>query len=221
MRTSFAALLIALAACGPGVYPGAPKQGAGAISRATHRVVCLGASTTQGVGATTPYPTVLARSLGSEWSVDNSGVSGNRLSDLLARWRSELAGHGYDWVVVQGGLNDIRTTTVTADDSMNSLLSLAQEVRQDGGEPVLTTLWPCKGADKWTPEAELKRQELNVRIQSACKEGLARCVDLATPLTSPDDPELLSPVYDSGDHIHPNQAGADLIAAKVREELTR
>jgi lysophospholipase L1-like esterase len=32
-------------------------------------------------------------------------------------------------------------------------------------------------------------------------------IDFATVLADPSDPQMLNPVYDSGDHLHPDAAG--------------
>ena len=40
-------------------------------------------------------------------------------------------------------------------------------------------------------------------------------IDFARVLAAPDDPEALNPAYDSGDHLHPNDAGYRAMADAV------
>lgn len=40
-------------------------------------------------------------------------------------------------------------------------------------------------------------------------------VDFAAATAAPDDPGTLLPAYDSGDHLHPNDAGTEAMANAV------
>lgn len=49
-------------------------------------------------------------------------------------------------------------------------------------------------------------------IRSGAFDGL---VDFDAALRDPDEPSRLSPKYNSGDHLHPNDAGFAAMAAAV------
>jgi lysophospholipase L1-like esterase len=40
-------------------------------------------------------------------------------------------------------------------------------------------------------------------------------VDTAFPTADPSDPQMFNPVYDSGDHLHPNDAGYQAMANAI------
>lgn len=44
-------------------------------------------------------------------------------------------------------------------------------------------------------------------------------IDFAALMAYPGHPELLDPKYDSGDHLHPNDTGNQVMAAAVEEAL--
>lgn len=77
------------------------------------RLVAIGSSSTEGVGASRPalsYVSQLGARLGHDWPagtvVINRGVSGNVLSDMVARAPRDVFALNPDVVVVQTGTND-------------------------------------------------------------------------------------------------------------------
>jgi lysophospholipase L1-like esterase len=66
-------------------------------------------------------------------------------------------------------------------------------------------LTPFEGANYWTAEGEAKRQALNQWIRtSAAYDGV---IDFDAVTRDPGSQTKLLPQYDSGDHLHPNDAG--------------
>lgn len=77
-----------------------------------------------------------------------------------------------------------------------------------------STLTPWEGAASWTADREVVREDVNACIKgytSSCDAVVDQ--DLATH--DPARPTALSPAYDSGDHLHPNDAGYVAIAGAV------
>lgn len=209
MRTLLAALFCALAACGPAAR--STSSPSGSIDRPDVRVACLGASSTAGYGIERPYPGALDTLMGAGWQVENLGVSGNKSADLLVRWREQVRGRGYTWLILQGGFNDLGAG-VAPSQTMTNLRSIAQEARDEGVQVVIMTLWPFKGSFLGGTTTESGRRELNGYIRAYCQDGGVICMDIAIPFTSPDDPEAMNPAYASADKLHPSQAGADFMA---------
>jgi lysophospholipase L1-like esterase len=67
------------------------------------------------------------------------------------------------------------------------------------------TLTPYEGAAYFTPEGEAKRQALNDWIRTSGAYDAVIDFDKAT--RDPAAPTKFLPAYDSGDHLHPNDAG--------------
>ncbi|MFG1684132.1 GDSL-type esterase/lipase family protein [Nonomuraea sp. NPDC049269] len=192
-------------------------------------VAAFGDSLTDGVGTSHGthhrYPDLLAGRL-ADTSVINLGIAGNRLlSDVfgergIARFeRDVLAAPGMTHVVVELGLNDIGLPgmlglpAVPADELIDGLGSLARQAARAGLTAVVATLTPFGGADGVspgfdTPEGERTRQRVNQWIRA----HVDAVADLDRALRDPAAPAVLRSDYDSGDHIHPNDAGAEAMA---------
>jgi lysophospholipase L1-like esterase len=74
-------------------------------------------------------------------------------------------------------------------------------------------LLPFKGSDNYNAEGEAKRQAVNAWIRSsAVVDGV---IDFDSAVRNPADTASLLPAFDSGDHLHPNDAGYAAMAAAV------
>ena len=75
------------------------------------------------------------------------------------------------------------------------------------------TLVPFQGAGYYTPDRENIRQALNTWIRtSGAFDGV---VDFDAAIRDPANPGAMLPAYDSGDHLHPGDAGYQAMAAAV------
>ena len=195
---------------------------------ATHRnaIVALGDSITDGAGSTpgsnNRWPDELARRLAAEHrrlGVLNQGIAGNRLlkdgfgQNALARFdRDVLAQTGAKFVIVLEGINDIGTSSagpdVTAPDIIAALRQLAVRAHSRRLKIFGATLTPFEGTlipGYFTPEGEMKRQAVNEFIRTTRMfDGV---IDFDEAVRDPEHPARLLPAYDSGDHLHPNDAG--------------
>jgi lysophospholipase L1-like esterase len=195
---------------------------------ATHRsaIVALGDSITDGAGSTpgsnNRWPDELARRLAAQHrrlGVLNQGIAGNRLlkdgfgQNALARFdRDVLAQTGAKFVIVLEGINDIGTSSagpdVTAPDIIAALRQLAVRAHSRRLKIFGATLTPFEGTlipGYFTPEGEMKRQAVNEFIRTTRMfDGV---IDFDEAVRDPEHPTRLLPAYDSGDHLHPNDAG--------------
>ncbi|WP_424641382.1 GDSL-type esterase/lipase family protein [Embleya sp. AB8] len=228
----------------PAAVPVEPRFHLGGIdvlAAEPRRVVAVfGDSLTDGVG-TTPgahlrYPDLLGRRIGAA-TVLNLGIAGNRLlADVfgergVARFdRDVLELPGLDRVIVQIGLNDIGLATmfdtpaVSAADLIAGPTSIARRAGARGVGTIATTVTPFGGAAGLapgldTPENEETRQRVNDWIRTT--HEFDAYADLDHALRDPAAPTALRPEYDSGDHIHPNDAGAEAMAAATAEAPPR
>jgi lysophospholipase L1-like esterase len=190
----------------------------------TAAVVTFGDSITDGARSTsdmnTRWPDQLARRLaarkGAGVAVLNAGISGNRvLGDgagvsALARFdRDVLMQTGVTHVVVMEGINDIgiarNNPTPSAEDLIAGHKQLIERAHARGLKIYGATLTPYEGAAYFSPEGEAKRQALNQWIRtSGAYDGV---IDFDMATRDPAAPTKFLPAYDSGDHLHPGDAG--------------
>ena len=75
------------------------------------------------------------------------------------------------------------------------------------------TLPPFQGAGYYAPVGEATREAVNTWIRtSGAFDGV---VDFDAATRDPASPLRLDPAYDSGDHLHPNDAGYQAMADSV------
>jgi lysophospholipase L1-like esterase len=138
--------------------------------------------------------------------------------------RDVLAQSGVKYVIVGLGINDIAmpgsltpaTEGVTAESIIAGYRQLISWAHQNGIRIIGTTNPPFENAfldlgppgppiTFYTPEKERMRQKVNAWILSS--EEFDGVVDLDAVVRDPSHPTQLLPKYDSGDHLHPNNAG--------------
>jgi lysophospholipase L1-like esterase len=204
-------------------------------------LVAFGDSITDGfnstVNANSRWPNDLARRLNSRrdtLAVADEGISGDRVltSDLccgvnaLARLdRDVLDRAGAKEVILLMGINDIGFSQLTgvAGTSPNTVVSAAQiiagyqqiiaQAHAAGLKIFGATLTPFKGAAYYTADGENKREAVNNWIRtSGAFDGV---IDFASVVADPSDPTMMAPQFDSGDHLHPNDAGYQAMANAI------
>jgi len=198
-------------------------------------VVTLGASITDGYASTTDanerWPNDLAVRLansGRTIGVLNQGISGNRLlvdgsgQSALNRFnRDVLSQPGVKWVIFSDDpINDLGSTTPppTSAQLIAGLQQLISMAHQNGIEFLCSTLTPYQGASYWTQQGETAREAYNAYVLSS-GSGCDGVIDQAAAVSNPSDPTMYLPAYDSGDHLHPNDAGYQAIADAVNLNL--
>src|SRR5262245_29379125 len=207
-----------------------------AASSGSGAVVTFGDSITDGARSTADmnsrWPDYLARRLaakkGKTVGVLNAGISGNRvLGDgagvsALARFdRDVLMQTGVTHVIIMEGINDIgiarSNPTPTADDLIAGHKQLIARAHARGLKVYGATLTPFEGAAYFTAEGETKRQALNQWIRtSGAYDGV---IDFDQVTRDPAAPTKFLPAYDSGDHLHPGDAGYKAMGEAVDLKL--
>ncbi|MEV4544814.1 SGNH/GDSL hydrolase family protein [Micromonospora echinaurantiaca] len=119
-------------------------------------------------------------------------------------------------VVTHLGINDIWMSGDSAEQIIAALRQINQQVKARGLRSLVATLTPYEGHGNpgvWTPEKEATRQAVNAFLRGSGEfDGL---LDFDRVLRDPAQPGRLLPAYDSGDHIHPNDAGNQAMADAV------
>ncbi len=201
------------------------------------------------IGANHRWPDLLANRLRNKGML-NLGVAGNRLlhdpnplpdsdavnyaaffgESALRRFdRDVVAQPGVGHVIVLLGVNDLGhpgTTApadevVTAEEIINGHRQLIARAHAADVEILGGTILPFKDDTLgfYTPENEAKRQAVNHWIRTSGEyDGV---IDFDAAVRDPSDPARLRAEYDSGDHLHPNDAGMAAMAAAIPLQLLR
>ena len=213
-------------------YALADVEVAGAANTGT--IIAIGDSITDGYGVApdrdTRWTDVLATRLRSTAAtrgigVVNAGIGGNRMlldglgPNLLARFdRDVVARSGVRWAIVLEGVNDLGVLTREAPATPAQHAAIVAQITAGYREIVAHahahginviggTVMPFGGNDYYHPgpATEADRQAINAFIRSA--GVFDAVVDFDRILRDPTHPERMAPAYDSGDHLHPSEAG--------------
>lgn len=175
-------------------------------------VVCLGDSITYGYGyVSTPYPTVLSALTGL--TVVNEGFSGYTSSQILTVWNT-ISANGYTSIVLLAGINDVRDYySVPALE--NNLYTIWHSAKLLNMKVYALTLTPFKGDST----NQIDHDTINNFIKNNATALGITVVDIYTSLNDVNNNGAYQSQYDSGDHVHPNQAGMNLIANMVANAM--
>jgi alpha-L-fucosidase 2 len=97
---------------------------------------------------------------------------------------------------------------------------LISRAHEKGIQFFCSTLTPYEGANYWTPSGEAAREQVNAFLRSD-KSGCDALIDQDAATHDPAHPTWYLPAYDSGDHLHPNDAGHRAIANDIDLHLFR
>ena len=205
-------------------------------------VVAFGDSITDGVGsevgANARWPNDLARRLdalgGPALAVADEGIGGNRVL-TGSRWfgisaearfgPDALDQPGVRDIIVLEGINDIGFsavpphpgTDVSAAQIIAGYRQLIARAHARGLKIFGATLPPFRGAGDYTAAGEAKREAVNHWIRtSGAFDGV---IDFDAVMRDPADPLMLNPAYDSGDHLHPNDLGYQVMADAISLQM--
>jgi lysophospholipase L1-like esterase len=205
-------------------------------------IVTLGASITDGYHSTPArnlrWPDDLAVRLQANPAtahigVLNESISGARIlhdvtgPSALARLdRDVLAQTGARYVIVALGTNDIGRTffpripnedPVTAEQLIWALQQIVARAHARGVRVIATTLNPYEGADFYNVLGDHMREAFNAYVRtSGIFDGV---IDFDRVMRDPSHPARFLPAYDSGDHLHPNDAGYKAMADSIDLKL--
>lgn len=206
-------------------------------------IVTLGDSITDGalstVNANRRWPDVLASRLNQEHGLEkvgvlNEGIGGNRvLNDgfgpsALARLdRDVLAQDGARYVIVLEGINDIGRLhklqapedEITTQQMELGMKQIADAAHEHGMKAYGATLTPYGGAGYSSDKGEQIREDINQWIRTS--GTFDAVIDFDQITRDPQNPKQFNALYDSGDHLHPNDAGYKAMGEGIDLKLFR
>ena len=206
-------------------------------------IVTFGDSITDGALSTKDtnhrWPDILAARLQANAAtrnlgIDNQGIGGNRVlhdttgPNMLARFdRDVIAQPGVKYLIVMEAINDIGHSfdpgkaydPITADDLIVGYKQLIERAHEHGIKVFGATLTPYVGAKYQSPAGEAARQAVNEFIRhGGAFDGV---IDFDQVTRDPANPGTFLPAYDSGDHLHPKDAGYKAMGESIDLKLFR
>jgi lysophospholipase L1-like esterase len=197
-------------------------------------IVTIGDSITDGHGVKAEtdrrWPDRLAERLRAnpalrDWGVVNAGIGGNRVlrdglgPNILARFdRDVIARAGVRYALVLEGVNDLGVLTRDAPASAQAHADIVTDITGAYREMVARahahgirviggTIMPFAGSGYYHPGAatEADRQAINAFIRTS--RTFDAVVEFDRLTRDPAHPDRLAAAYDSGDGLHPSDAG--------------
>jgi lysophospholipase L1-like esterase len=161
-------------------------------------------------------------------SVLNEGISGNRLlhddvgPNAIARFnRDVISQAGVRYLILLEGINDIGDVVETHDpadpvsvqDMISALSQLATRAHEHGIKVFAATLTPYEGAAYFSEHGEQTREAVNRWIRTTFVfDGV---IDFDQITRDPAKPSMFLSAFDSGDHLHPNNAGYHAMGSSI------
>lgn len=160
-------------------------------------------------------------------SVINAAITANQLLNsppekgehMLGRVdRDVFSQTGIQAMILHGGLNDIRHhPEYSTEKIISRMKEISREAHQEGIQIYVATLTPFKGSGMYSEEKERTRQEVNDWIRSSSEfDGV---IDFDKALRDPNEPKQIKSELDSGDGLHPNNEGYEIMADEVDLEM--
>lgn len=198
-------------------------------------IAILGNSITDGRGSGTNkqnrWPDILAQRLLEEprtqnIGVLNMGIGGNAVlrgglgPTGLDRFERDILDHDeVRWVIIMEGVNDLGATkdSLAAFQVAGELIAAydkmikkarARDMKVYGG-----TITPIKGSFYYESFREKARAKLNDWIRNSGKFDAV--IDFDRVLRDPDDQLMLLPEAHTGDHLHPNELGYEMMGKSI------
>ena len=177
------------------------------------------------------------------YGVSNQGIGGNRLlldgigASALARFDRDVASQpGASHVIVLEGINDIGIgkgsfndfhfengkfsstgLPVSAAELIAAYQQLIVRAHAAGLKIIGGTLLPFKGSFYYSEERERVRQDVNTWIRVS--GHFDAVIDFERAIRDNTDPGRMAPAYDSGDALHPSDAGYAAMADAIDLKL--
>ncbi|MBC3539912.1 GDSL-type esterase/lipase family protein [Rufibacter sediminis] len=193
----------------------------GASAQSRVKVACVGNSITEGAGLQKTYPMVLQELLGEAYEVRNFGVSGRTLlkKGNLPYWNESKYQDALNWnpdiVIIKLGTNDSKPQNwVYKEEFKPDYQAFVRSFQKLASKPKVFLCTPVPVfAEKFSIQQQVVNTEVMPAVKKIARKTKAKTIDLYSAFLG--KPDL---TYDG---IHPNEAGAALLANEVYQQLSK
>jgi peptidyl-prolyl cis-trans isomerase A (cyclophilin A) len=140
----------------------------------------------------------------------------------------DLLDAGYDYAVLQGGVNDVNSSTITLSNMQDAVRSMVEQLRAKGISTIfICNIAPWSANAGWSPSEQVETENYNGWLAAYCATEGLRLIDAYAALGDSTAPTQLSdgsgskPNYDSGDGLHPSLLGHQVIADQILVSMAR
>ena len=190
-----------------------------AMAQSDIKVACVGNSITEGSGLQQTYPQVLQELLGEQYEVRNYGMGGRTLLKKgdFPFWNEakyeEVLAWNPDIVIIKLGTNDTKPQNWKyKDEFVKDYVAFIKSFKKLPSKPKVYIANPVPVfEDKFGISKEVMDNEVLPAVKKIARKTKVEIIDLYTPFLGKADL-----TYDG---IHPNDAGAALLAKQVYEVL--
>ena len=202
-------------------------------------IVTFGDSITDGTASTNNanrrWPDILAERLaaaGDPRAISNQAIAGNRVltqqmaifgASALARFdRDVVSVPNAKWLIVLEGINDIGMggdSPLAASELIGGYRQIVARAKSRGMKVYFATLLPYEGARYFHENGEAVRQEINAWIRTT--KEIDGVIDFDAATRDPANPRKMQAGLQSGDWLHPNDAGYKVMGEAVDLALFR
>jgi len=179
------------------------------LAKKDHLIYTIGDSVT---GELDVYQTSLYQLLNKRFTIVNFGISGERTLEMVQRFPMVISA-APDYVIVMLGIDDVVNQNPSITQMEMSLQTIYTAAHNAGIKVIALTITPFKGHVKWTASGQAVADTVNAWMPTAANVDYV--IDTYAALADPSNPQHLLPLYDSGDHLHPTQAGLKAIANAI------
>lgn len=205
----------------PGISNKWDKKVGGQSNTAKYKkIVILGDST---IAAFSCRTTTVASHIFSEFEKSEGfdavslAVPGHTINQQLTEWNNYSEKQNIDIIIVQVGLNDLNQSSSTIIANYQALIDQINATRKPGAKVVISCMSPARENLSAWPNGYSNWLALNNAIMTTIT-GADYRNDYHVSIMSDGNGNLKS-IYDCGDHVHENQAGADVIVQGFRNVI--
>lgn len=183
------------------------------------KVACVGNSITEGSGLKQTYPQVLQVLLGDDFEVRNYGVSARTLlkNGDFPYWNEDKYKQVLAWnpdiVIIKLGTNDSKPQNWKYKKNfVEDYVALVESFQSLPSKPLVYLAYPVPVfEDRWGINGNIVKKKVLPAVKKIARKTNAKTIDLYTP--------FLGKAELTYDGVHPNDAGAALIAREVYKAI--